>query len=143
MASNTQKTHKKGKQFYSGVQCLLYKFLHEVDHFQVEQSNNCFFDKVEVYQNFSVPPVYTRLCGNDLPTPIISNSNILYLRFVSNSLYTYGGFKIHFYTGPWKSGEIPGNLFFYTVRIFLAKSIFEGPSLFGAISLIRSNSLSV
>ncbi|XP_004716072.1 cubilin [Echinops telfairi] len=63
-------------------------------HFELQSSTACVSDFVEILdgKDHDAPP-RGRHCGNSLPHPITSFSNALTLRFVSDGVGTYDGFR--------------------------------------------------
>ncbi|KAJ7392946.1 hypothetical protein OS493_008187 [Desmophyllum pertusum] len=66
--------------------------------FEVEPSNNCEYDSLEVYngQTQESANQVAKLCGNQLPDPIVSRGPQLFLRFHSDFSVGMKGFKLQF-----------------------------------------------
>ncbi|XP_078658661.1 ovochymase-like [Branchiostoma floridae x Branchiostoma belcheri] len=61
--------------------------------FDVEQDSTCDYDYVRVYDGHSThSPVLGTFCGSSLPSNIVASSNIMTVRFVSDSSITETGF---------------------------------------------------
>ncbi|KAJ7371369.1 hypothetical protein OS493_025831 [Desmophyllum pertusum] len=68
--------------------------------FEVEPSHNCEYDSLEVYngQTQESANQVAKLCGNQLPDPIVSRGPQLFLRFHSDFSVGFKGFKLQFTT---------------------------------------------
>uniref|UniRef100_A0A1Y1LNZ2 Cubilin n=1 Tax=Photinus pyralis TaxID=7054 RepID=A0A1Y1LNZ2_PHOPY len=64
--------------------------------FSLEESATCGFDYVEVYNNHTVNELAGRYCGNKLPPNMISSSNVLTIKFVSDGTITFEGFMVSY-----------------------------------------------
>ncbi|XP_047205867.1 cubilin [Girardinichthys multiradiatus] len=61
--------------------------------FHLESSSSCSFDYLAVHDgNSSSTPELTRLCGTELPSPINSSSNQLYIKLRTDGSVNAGGF---------------------------------------------------
>ncbi|XP_078660107.1 ovochymase-like [Branchiostoma floridae x Branchiostoma belcheri] len=61
--------------------------------FDVEQDSTCGYDYVRVYDGHSThSPVLGTFCGSSLPSNVVASSNIMTVRFVSDSSITETGF---------------------------------------------------
>lgn len=60
--------------------------------FQLEQSSVCSFDYVEVYNNHTTNELLGKYCGTSLPPTLISSSNVITIKFVTDSSINYEGF---------------------------------------------------
>ncbi|XP_074549445.1 cubilin [Halichoeres trimaculatus] len=61
--------------------------------FHLESSSSCTYDYVAVYDgNSTSAPELARLCGNQMPVPINSSSNQLYIKLRTDSSISAGGF---------------------------------------------------
>ncbi|XP_072174323.1 cubilin-like [Diadema setosum] len=97
-------------------------------HFNVEGATSCVFDSVTVYNGSdSSAPIIGTFCGNTVPPPIFASGNELYIRFITDSSITYGGFDATFtsaavqgcggqlmgrhgsFTSPMHPGEYPAS----------------------------------
>ncbi|XP_078037937.1 cubilin [Augochlora pura] len=72
-----------------------HKVILNVQSFDVEFHRSCIYDYLEIrnggYEN---SPLIGKYCGTDIPSQIISQSNQLYLKFVSDSSRQFNGFVI-------------------------------------------------
>ena len=64
----------------------------------MESDNGCFFDALEVFDGNSTDANnrLAKLCGNQLPNPIVSTSHELLIRFRSDESVTKRGFNLRF-----------------------------------------------
>ncbi|XP_044150585.1 LOW QUALITY PROTEIN: cubilin [Bufo gargarizans] len=63
--------------------------------FSLEKSTSCTKDYVEIRDGgYETSPLFGRFC-NEVPPVIISHSNKLWVKFRSDSTYTYDGFEAH------------------------------------------------
>ncbi|KZC14141.1 Cubilin [Dufourea novaeangliae] len=66
-----------------------------VQNFELEYHSSCVFDHLEIRNGgYETSPLIGKYCGTDIPTQIISQTNQLYLKFVSDSSRQYPGFSI-------------------------------------------------
>ena len=57
----------------------------------------CPYDVLQVMDGiYSNATPIANLCGNSIPSPIISKGNALYLIFISDQMMSYRGFRLHF-----------------------------------------------
>ncbi|XP_054002675.1 cubilin [Hylaeus anthracinus] len=71
------------------------KILLNVHHFELEKQQKCSFDYLEIRNGgYGMSPLIGKYCGTDIPTEIISQTNQMYLKFVSDASRTYSGFNI-------------------------------------------------
>ena len=71
------------------------------DFFNLEPSHNCSSDYVEVFDGMgSDGPSLGRFCGNTLPPTVETTTNFghMFIRFVSNGVGQYPGFKASYKT---------------------------------------------
>ncbi|KAF5282685.1 hypothetical protein FQA39_LY17492 [Lamprigera yunnana] len=64
--------------------------------FALEESSICEFDYVEVYNNHTAHELIGKYCGSKLPPTIISGSNIVTIKFVSDKSYNFEGFSVSY-----------------------------------------------
>nr|VZI27763.1 unnamed protein product [Spirometra erinaceieuropaei] len=65
--------------------------------FDIEKHDNCVYDYLEIRDGLSeTSPLLKKLCGSNLPTPIKSTNNMMYVRFVSDSSVEKQGFTAKF-----------------------------------------------
>ncbi|KAH9281792.1 Tolloid-like protein 1 [Echinococcus granulosus] len=65
--------------------------------FDIEKHDNCVYDYLEIRDGLSESsPVLKKLCGSNLPTPIKSTNNMMYIKFVSDSSVEKQGFTAEF-----------------------------------------------
>ncbi|XP_019897556.2 cubilin [Esox lucius] len=63
------------------------------DNFNLESSSNCVYDYLAVYDgNSTNAPQLANLCGNQVPAPIDSRGNHLYVKLRTDSVISAGGF---------------------------------------------------
>ena len=64
----------------------------------MESDNDCGFDALEVFDGNSTDANnrLAKLCGNQLPNPIVSTSHELLIRFRSDGSVTKRGFNLRF-----------------------------------------------
>ena len=64
----------------------------------MEASHNCEYDSLEVYNGATkeLRNRVAKLCGSELPDPILSTGNEMILRFHSDFSVAYKGFKLQF-----------------------------------------------
>ncbi|XP_035743302.1 cubilin-like [Vespa mandarinia] len=66
-----------------------------VDTFELESHENCMFDYLEIRNGgYDNSPLIGRYCGSDIPKQIVSQTNQLYIKFVSDNSLTEAGFSI-------------------------------------------------
>ncbi|OXU20544.1 hypothetical protein TSAR_014165, partial [Trichomalopsis sarcophagae] len=66
-------------------------------HFDVEQSRNCMFDAVEVFQGATTDsPLVGRYCGSRIPPTLSVKSNKVLIRFESDMSLEEGGFVVKY-----------------------------------------------
>ncbi|XP_054478628.1 cubilin [Anoplopoma fimbria] len=71
------------------------------NNFDVEIHSHCEFDYLEIRNGSTVDsPLIGRFCGNTLPSPIFPQSNLLYLRFKSDSSMARDGFEATWTSSP-------------------------------------------
>lgn len=76
--------------------CLLQSF----NEFEIEQHQECAYDHLEAFDGDSdKAPILSRLCGSKLPEPLVSTSNRIYLRFISDASVQRKGFHATHSTG--------------------------------------------
>nr|CAD7397150.1 unnamed protein product [Timema cristinae] len=71
--------------------------LEDSNYYMTDSSNHCNYDYVEVKAGSgSDPPtqVLGKFCGQDIPAPISSATDHIYVHFVTDSFTTYSGFRI-------------------------------------------------
>lgn len=75
-----------------------YIVAHFIDKFDIESHALCVHDRLSAYQgtSSSAAPL-GRYCGNQIPTPIVSRSN-LFLQFRTDSSIVRSGFKLNYTT---------------------------------------------
>ncbi|GFS24561.1 Tolloid-like protein 1 [Elysia marginata] len=70
--------------------------------FETEQCSSCGCDGLIIRDGKSQSAtLLSKLCGSDLPSPVIASSNVMYLEFFSDSSNTGKGFK-----AEWSLGRI-------------------------------------
>ncbi|GFR74801.1 Tolloid-like 1 [Elysia marginata] len=68
--------------------------------FRTEQCTNCGCDALIIRDgNSQSATLLSKMCGDDLPSPVIASSNVMYLEFFSDSSTIYKGFKAEWFTG--------------------------------------------
>ena len=72
----------------------------KVIDFELEYSNNCRFDYLQIYDggSSSANPLGPKHCGSTIPRIKISSSNRLYLEWRSDGFRHFSGFKISFHS---------------------------------------------
>ena len=78
-------------RFGSGERVIL-----EVQDFNVEHHSACVWDFVEIRDgdNANSTQIEPKLCGSDIPRPIKSSGNTLFIRFKTDDDVTHSGFKM-------------------------------------------------
>ncbi|XP_039305004.1 cubilin isoform X2 [Solenopsis invicta] len=72
-----------------------YRIILTVDHFKLEKHADCAFDYLEIRNGgYESSPLLGKFCGTDIPTEIPSQSNQMYIKFVSDFSRTMEGFEI-------------------------------------------------
>ena len=69
----------------------------EFDDFDLEASNTCAYDYVEIYEAVDADvdvQLVDRYCGSSAPSPISSDSNLVTIKFSSDGSVRKRGFKI-------------------------------------------------
>ncbi|NXI95535.1 OVCH2 protein, partial [Psophia crepitans] len=61
--------------------------------FEVEESEDCSYDAVTVYEDVGKEEEIARSCGFALPAPVLSSSAMMLVVFHSDETETFGGFK--------------------------------------------------
>ncbi|KAM9182343.1 ovochymase-2 [Mergus octosetaceus] len=61
--------------------------------FEVEESEDCSYDAVTVYEDVGKEEEIAKSCGFDLPAPVLSSSALMLVVFHSDETETFGGFK--------------------------------------------------
>nr|XP_027323620.1 ovochymase-2 isoform X3 [Anas platyrhynchos] len=61
--------------------------------FEVEESEDCSYDAVTVYEDVGKEEEIAKSCGFDLPAPVLSSSALMFVVFHSDETKTFGGFK--------------------------------------------------
>ena len=57
----------------------------------------CAYDSLRIYDGASTSaPLLHELCGSTLPGDVVSSGNTIYIRFGTNNVNTYSGFRIKF-----------------------------------------------
>ena len=57
----------------------------------------CVFDSMTIYDGTSTSaPLLRDLCGSSLPGDVVSSGNTMYIRFGTNNVDTYSGFRIQY-----------------------------------------------
>ena len=75
--------------------------------FDVEESKDCDYDAVEIYDGNSMDAeVISTLCGDSLPDDIISSRNSVFVYFKSDYTKNYAGFRIQYITTNGKMNVI-------------------------------------
>ncbi|XP_067933137.1 atrial natriuretic peptide-converting enzyme-like [Watersipora subatra] len=65
--------------------------------FNVEQEASCGYDDLSVYEGASASaPLIKRVCGATLPTPIVSQSNMVFVQFLTDDSTGQDGFRASF-----------------------------------------------
>nr|CAH8868680.1 unnamed protein product [Trichobilharzia regenti] len=65
--------------------------------FQLEKHDTCVYDYLEIRDGLKeTSPLLKKLCGSQLPTPIKSTNNVMYVKFVSDSSVEKQGFTATF-----------------------------------------------
>ncbi|KAK5640278.1 hypothetical protein RI129_011089 [Pyrocoelia pectoralis] len=64
--------------------------------FSLEESTTCGFDYVEIYNNHTVNELLGRFCGTKLPPNMVSSSNVVTIKFVSDSSINFDGFMVSY-----------------------------------------------
>ncbi|XP_076174105.1 cubilin isoform X2 [Ptiloglossa arizonensis] len=71
------------------------KVILNVKKFELENHYNCLFDYLEIRNGgYETSPLIGKYCGTDIPTEIISQTNQLYLKFISDITRSFAGFMI-------------------------------------------------
>ncbi|KOC70062.1 Cubilin [Habropoda laboriosa] len=66
-----------------------------VKKFDLEEHSNCIFDYLEIRNGgYDTSPLIGKFCGTVIPTEIVSQTNQLYLKFVSDPTGSHTGFDI-------------------------------------------------
>ncbi|CAD1477837.1 unnamed protein product, partial [Heterotrigona itama] len=66
-----------------------------VKDFHLEAHTTCLFDYLEIRNGgYETSPLLGRFCGTDIPTEIFSQTNQIYLKFVSDLTRSFAGFRI-------------------------------------------------
>uniref|UniRef100_A0A8B9FMZ3 Ovochymase-2 n=1 Tax=Amazona collaria TaxID=241587 RepID=A0A8B9FMZ3_9PSIT len=61
--------------------------------FEVEESEDCSYDAVTVYEDVGKEEEIAKSCGFDLPAPVLSSSAVMLVVFHSDETETFGGFR--------------------------------------------------
>ncbi|NXJ73276.1 OVCH2 protein, partial [Trogon melanurus] len=61
--------------------------------FEVEDSEDCSYDSVTVYEDVGKEEEIAKSCGFDLPAPVLSSSAMMLVVFRSDETETFGGFR--------------------------------------------------
>jgi hypothetical protein len=89
------------------------------DNFQLEPSNNCIYDYVEVRNGpHGYSPFVGRFCGKESPPEITSSGRELWIRFNSDETIELNGFRIVYEFIP-----VPTSEYFYDANIYQRKKI--------------------
>ncbi|XP_076628821.1 cubilin [Colletes latitarsis] len=71
------------------------KVILNVEDFELESHSTCIFDYLEIRNGgYDTSPLIGKFCGTDIPSQIISQTNQIYLKFVSDVSKMYKGFSI-------------------------------------------------
>nr|VZI31656.1 unnamed protein product [Spirometra erinaceieuropaei] len=71
------------------------------DSFKVENKGDCVHDHIEIYDGPSEhSPSLRRICGSEIPAPVLSTSNTMTVRFVSDHDSQEQGFTARFKMAP-------------------------------------------
>ncbi|XP_050461753.1 cubilin-like [Cataglyphis hispanica] len=66
-----------------------------INHFELEKHMNCAFDYLEIRNGgYDSAPLIGKFCGTEIPTEILSQTNQMYIRFVSDFSRSMQGFEI-------------------------------------------------
>ncbi|KAM4723147.1 ovochymase-2 [Rhinophrynus dorsalis] len=65
--------------------------------FEVEFSENCAYDRVMVYQDLAAGVEIGRFCGFILPGIVVSSSNVMHIKFISDKNENFRGFRATFF----------------------------------------------
>ncbi|CAG2068104.1 unnamed protein product [Timema podura] len=71
--------------------------LESVNYYMSDSNNHCIYDYVEVKAGSgsdSPTQVLGKFCGQDIPAPISSTTDHIYIHFVTDSFTAYSGFRI-------------------------------------------------
>ncbi|XP_076296135.1 cubilin [Lasioglossum baleicum] len=72
-----------------------HKVVLNVQSFDLEPHRSCIFDYLEIRNGgYETSPLIGKFCGTQIPSEIISQTNLLYLKFVSDSSRQFDGFSI-------------------------------------------------
>lgn len=77
--------------------------------FNLEESNSCSFDYVEIYNSHVNNELVGRFCGSKPPPVLVSSSNTLTIKFVTDSSINYDGFMASYIF----TNELSGKAFIY------------------------------
>ncbi|KAK2582771.1 hypothetical protein KPH14_005036 [Odynerus spinipes] len=67
----------------------------KINSFELEQHSSCIFDYLEIRNGgYDTSPLIGKYCGTDIPKQIVSQTNQLYVKFVSDSSRSKAGFSI-------------------------------------------------
>ncbi|XP_048577046.1 cubilin [Nematostella vectensis] len=71
-----------------------YRYKLTFESFDLEPSDNCVADFVEIRDGYSFKEVLGRFCGNKtIPEPVYTSGEFLWMKFKTNNSTRYGGFK--------------------------------------------------
>lgn len=74
---------------------------------QIERHDSCAYDYLEVRDGLTEnSPLIGRFCGYDKPEDIRSNSNTLWMKFVSDGTVNKAGFAANFFKGTHTCNKI-------------------------------------
>ena len=93
------------------------------DDFHIEDSSNCRYDSLELRDGpFGYSSLFGRYCGKNHPAMIESSGQYIWMRFQSDDIIQYSGFKAvyEFYPTP---ASVPGTVLSYFMRIISIRSL--------------------
>lgn len=89
---------------------------------QIEEANDCRYDYVEIFSGTgSQAESLGRVCGNSLPSPVLSKAHKMMIKFHSDALIAKRGFKTRYNASKWPQSRNNGLLGRYWRRPLLAK----------------------
>ncbi|KAK1168849.1 ovochymase-2-like [Acipenser oxyrinchus oxyrinchus] len=68
--------------------------------FEVEQSKECMYDSVSIFNDQSQQELIAKLCGLSVPGPVWSKGNTMSIHFMSDKENNFRGFKAEFFFLP-------------------------------------------
>uniref|UniRef100_A0A8D0GFF0 Cubilin n=1 Tax=Sphenodon punctatus TaxID=8508 RepID=A0A8D0GFF0_SPHPU len=71
------------------------------DVFTLEDTSQCIYDFLEIRNGSDASaPLLGKYCGHALPSPVFPKNHVVYLRFKSDALIAYDGYKITWTSSP-------------------------------------------